>query len=190
MLNREELLRIKLAANQQRLLRQEYLAALPESLGTYLEKCPFTQSPELDEIVSIFHISPNGIVRNAMENENIAYLNPEGYHYREFSWLNQLFDFATSVSDWHDQKMASLYPFAGPLYHVPFGWVRKNIYELFTCEWLTQDFGIRYKYRPESLGVVTLDYTVGLVLDNHCGYLEEDPNPDEIVYELAVWGFD
>ena len=39
------------------------------------------------------------------------------------------------------------------------------------------------------LGVITADGSAGLVVDEYCGHVPGDYNPDEVVYELAVWGF-
>ncbi|RYX82162.1 hypothetical protein EON83_20815 [bacterium] len=185
---RTELLRFKLAANQQRLFRQEYLAELPERLGTYLEGRPFVHSPQLDDIISLFYISPEGIWRNTDDDDGERFFRPEGYEYRELGWVDQLFDAVFLVGSQHDRKMAYFYPFDGPLYQVPFGWVRRNFADLFRCESRTQNSGLRLRYCPERLGVVTTDLKVGLIIDNYSGYLEEDPNSDEIVYQLATWG--
>ncbi|BCM90478.1 hypothetical protein IAD21_02331 [Abditibacteriota bacterium] len=183
---RGELLRIKLAANQQRLFRQQYLSEFPESLGTYLEGCPYTQSPEFDQIVPMFYVAPQGVGRNAPDGESRDYFMPDGYIYREFSWANQLLEAVLCVSDQHDYKEAFLYPFDGPLYRVPFGWARENIMALFSYNARTEYEG--RNYCSERVGIVTTDFKVGLVIDNYAGYLKEDLNPDEIVYQLAVWG--
>ncbi len=39
------------------------------------------------------------------------------------------------------------------------------------------------------LGVIAADGSAGLVVDEYCGYVPGDYNPDEVVYELAAWGF-
>ncbi|MBH8567165.1 hypothetical protein I8748_34305 [Nostoc sp. CENA67] len=185
-----DLLKLKLASNHQRLLRQEYLAAVPDCLGIYLERCLYVQSPKRDEIVWMFYIEPNGIVRELTEDGKFDYHVPEGYSYQEFSWTEQLIEAAISVGDKHDQEEAFLYPFAdSPLYQVPFGWVRQHLYELFQCKWKTNSFNPKVKHNPKSVGVVAANFNAGIVINNYSGYLEVDPNPDEVVYQLAVWGF-
>jgi hypothetical protein len=75
---RKELLRLKLVTNQQRLFRQDYLADLPERLGTYLEGRPYVQSPELDEITPLFYVLPEGIARSRVDIYNTAtFSNPK-----------------------------------------------------------------------------------------------------------------
>ncbi len=58
-----------------------------------------------------------------------------------------------------------------------FGWVRTRVAAL-------------WEFSPEMLGVVRHDLQAGIVLSNYCGCLPGDWNPDEVVYELGVWGFD
>lgn len=39
------------------------------------------------------------------------------------------------------------------------------------------------------LGLARQDFRAGILLSNYCGYVPEDRNPDEVVYELGVWDF-
>lgn len=176
-------LKVKLAANQQRLARLKYLESLPEKLNSHLAECLFIQSPHLDEINSIFWIRPEGV--------GMQLYQPVGYTYREFSWPKQVISAACSVGDKHDEEEAYFWPFEdNPLYQVKFGWVSRNLTVLF--QWEKSDFITGYgpiKYRPGHLGVVTTDLAAAIIISHHIGYLQEDPNPSEVVYQLAYWGF-
>jgi hypothetical protein len=166
---RKQHLEFKLSANRQRLSRQDYLVKLSPVLRDYLSECDFIQSPEFDKLLPLFWIRSDGI--------GTEIYKPENYLFREFSRENKLFAELQKISDEFDEAQSLFYPFLdNPIYRVKFGWVRQNLVELFT-------------YSPYCLGVVTANSETGLVIDNYCGYLENDINGDEVVYELATWGF-
>ena len=100
---------------------------------------------------------------------------PQSYCFREFAWRHKVVQEVLKLDGRHDAQPAFFWlPDAGPIYQVEFGWARNN-------------FALLLNYR---LGVITLDKCAGLVIDDYCGYVDGDPNPDEEVFELAVWGFD
>ena len=162
---RKGLLRLKLEANARRMGRLEYLASLPPELSAYLAGCQIIQPPELEAILRLFLILPDGI---GIDRER-----PEGYLFREFAWPEKALQAAQATGFSHDHAPAYFFASgSNPIYRVPFGWVRQNLASLF---------------RPE-VGVITQDRSAGLVISNYCGYLAEDRNPAEEVYELAVRG--
>ena len=165
---RKQLLEIKLAANSQRLARKAYLNKLPDKLKEYLIEKEYIQTPEKKEITEAFLIRPEGL-------GEIAY-KPKNYRFQEFSWKRDILFAAKLFSNRYDNEPAFFSAFMNnPTYCVEFGWVRNNLDELF-------DYG------DDNLGVVTKDLNAGIVISNYCGYLSDDPNPNEIVYELATWG--
>jgi hypothetical protein len=164
---RQRLLRERLAANQQRLARQKYLRQLSPSLRSYLEQCHVIQTPAFDELVPLFRILPDGIGKP-------PYV-PAGYTFTEYSWSEQALAAAIERSTIPDEQVSYFWPSgANPIYEVAFGWVRQHLHEL-------------WPHSPQELGVVTTDQRAGLVLSHYCGYVPHDPNPDEVVYEIAVW---
>ncbi len=184
MIERSKLLQAKIAANAERRQREADLASLPPHLSSYLELCDYTLSPELDEFEHLFQISFDGLYK-CVPNDQISeekpydasyiYMKPQGYLYAEFSWKRELYEAAHLLGEQHDQEPAFLWMGRGPLYHVPFGWVRQNIAEIFL---------------GAELGVVNINESVGMVISHYCGYLVHDPNPEKFVYEFALWGFD
>ena len=115
---------------------------------------------------------------------------PNGYTFLEFGYVKKALIAAQCVTVTRDQESAYFYPFEGnPLYCVKFGWVRKNLKTLLSWTTRTNSLGSQLmEFQPEHLGVIIKDLSAGLVLDNSCGYVEDDPNPDEMIYELAAWG--
>lgn len=172
------LLRSKLQANAQRNARTEYIAALPPALGDYLQACQFILSPELDSLLSYFGL----ISKDAHQ----SLLDVEGYEYHQFSWVSQVFDLVLRFGSDYDVAPAHFcIGSEGPLFCTPFGWVRQNIEALFSVRY-ARSFG-KPVYSPQGLGIITTDLAAGIVIDSYCGYLPSDPNPEEIVYELATW---
>jgi hypothetical protein len=39
------------------------------------------------------------------------------------------------------------------------------------------------------MGFVAEDLSAGVLISNYSGYLPDDPNPDDWVYGLGMWGF-
>jgi hypothetical protein len=61
-----------------------------------------------------------------------------------------------------------------PLFVVNFLWALSKLEHL-------------WPYSGDFFALVSEDFATGVVIDNYCGYLADDPSPDEVVYELAVW---
>ena len=168
---RKQLLETKLEANSQRLARKDYLNKLPENLKEYLSEKEYVQTPEKEEITikGVFWIRPGGLGK-------ILY-KPKNYHFQEFSFEKDILLAAKSISNKYNEEQAFFYPFMkNPIYCVEFGWVKSNL-------------NILFGYSNCELGVVTTNLNVGIVLSHYCGELPNEPNPDEMVYELATWGF-
>lgn len=91
----------------------------------------------------------------------------------EFAWRHKVLEETQGIDARHDAEPAFFWPLDNnPIYQVKFGWVRMNLNGLLD-------------YRP---GVITADGSTGLVVDEYCGHVPGDYNPDEVVYELAVGG--
>jgi hypothetical protein len=166
---RQQILQDKLRANSQRNASQSYINALPPALSHYLRQCPLIPTSEADATTQLFVIHP---LKSELERTKFL-----GYVYRTFSWSQELLEAVQSLGAEHDQDNAYFCPFNGnPLYALSFGWFRQNLSALF-------------KYSQEQLGAIAHDGSFGLVISNYVGYLSNDPNPDEIVYELSFWGF-
>ena len=163
---RRRILRQKVEGNSQRNARRDYLASLPDDLSRYLSKRNFLPVGDFEIVSTHFLIFAKGFGKPPVK--------PEGYRFREFAWQHKVLEEAQKLDARHDLQPAFFYPFGGnPVYQVEFGWVRANLSRL-----------LHYR-----IGSITVDGSAGLVIDKYCGYVEGDLNPDEVVYELAAWGF-
>ncbi len=171
---RQQLLRSKLQANAQRNARRFYLTILPPRLGKHLQTCQFITSPEMDPLLPHFWMG-----------EESADLLPPGvieYNYREISWHWQIFAMFAEFGANFDQLPAYFYPNGDcPVFCTSLGWVRQNIEILFALP------HANFCYSPGKLGVVVPDRSIGIIINNYCGYVPKDPNPDEVVYTVAMW---
>jgi hypothetical protein len=167
---RQRILWERLTANQQRLARQRYLQRLPPALASYLDACPIILTPQFDALIPYFRISPDGI--------GTPPYRPDGYTFTEYSWPDQALAAPVRLSPADDHLLSYFWPSGGnPIYRVEFGWVRHHLAEL-------------WPHSPQELGAMTIDHTKGFVISNYSGYLNHDPNPEEVVFEVAVWSDD
>lgn len=115
--------------------------------------------------MALFWISTNGI-------GNPPY-KPAGYRFSEYSWADQALA-AARMSAIYDQQPSYFWPLENnPICRVEFSGLRQNLQEL----WL-------YSQQP---GVVSTDRRMDLLLSKCSVYLPDNRNPEEIVYEVAVW---
>ena len=56
-----------------------------------------------------------------------------------------------------------------------FGWARHHLLALFDAT-------------VHGFALASDSFEAGIVVSVVCGYLPVDPNPDERIYEVAVWG--
>jgi hypothetical protein len=174
---RQQLLRSKLQANAQRNARRFYLTILPPSLGEYLQTCQFITSPEMDQLLPHFWMWEEGVDPLPSEVE---------YKSSELSWHWQIFGMFAEFGSEFDRLPAYFYPHGDcPIFCTSLGWVRQNIEILFSLPHATDR--LNSTYRPDRLGMIATNSAAGLVIGNYCGYVPNDPNPDEVVYTVTMW---
>jgi hypothetical protein len=174
---RQQLLRSKIAANAQRNGRTLYLQALPPALATDLAACEFVTSPEIEELWQYFWLRETDRDRPP--------LSISDYRYQECSWPHQVLTAVGLIGAEFDAIPAYFYPHGDcPAFRTTFGWVRQNIEILFSL--VHRDQGC--SYRIERIGLVAIDFSAGIVINNYLGYVLTDPNPDEVYYTVVTWG--
>ena len=156
----------KLESNYQRNLRRDYLDSLPDDLCCDLSACEFLPISEFTLISERFLVRPEGYGQLAVK--------PDDYLFAEFAWRHRVLKEMQKTDRRHDSQPAFFWPMNyGPIYRVDFGWVRANFDRLF----------------DDRVAVVTVDGSAGIIVDEYAGCLPNDYNPDEVVYELGIWGF-
>ena len=156
----------KLEGNHQRNLRREYLDSLPADLCHDLSECEFLPVPEFTIISERFLIRPEGYGHLAVK--------PDDYRFTEFAWPHKVLEEVQKTDGRHDSQPAFFWSINhGTIYRVAFGWVRINFDRLF----------------DDRVAVIAVDGSAGIIVDEYAGCLPNDYNPDEVVYELGVWGF-
>jgi hypothetical protein len=165
---RKKLLADKIAANRQRLTRSKYLDKLPCAISVELQQAEVIYAPNDKEIKKYGLTCANGVGR---ENTII----PDNYEFVEYSWPEQLFAALEIYPDHHDSEQAYLMLYNGLVFRVQFGWARKHL---------------PYFFKENGYGGVSLvseSITAGIAMFKVVGYAKIDPNPNELIYELATW---
>jgi hypothetical protein len=179
-MDRQRLIAQKQAAARQRRTREMYLRSLPDALREQLADAPVLFEPDNQRIRSLGGFSTQGFYRE-------PHFKPAGLCIREFSWTNQVFAALADYADTHDAEPAHFQPFTvravvddlfkrdAPAFGVMFGWARRNLPALFDAT-------------LHGFALATDSFQAGIVVSVVIGYLPEDPNPNEEIYQLAIWG--
>ena len=184
---RRRLLARKVAEQAQERERRAYLQALPAGLRAYLEPretIPIHPGDGDDPLASAFWPGPGGW--------EAARTARPGFFLEELAWPEKVLAAAERRTDArHDAAPAWFWPMLGaPVFRADFGWARGTLRALFSVPRTHDRPGRRGTPRAsECVAVVAEDRRAGLIIDGYAGSLESDPNPDEVVFELVVWGF-
>jgi hypothetical protein len=178
--DRQQLIAQKLAAARQRRMRDAYVRSLPAAVSGELAIASVLFEPANQRVRHLVGMSPSGIGYDQP-------FAPPGFLFREFSWPNQVFAALADYTDKHDAEPAQFQPFTvrsvvddfwnreSPAFGVTFGWARRNLLALFDAT--VHGFALA----TDTLGA-------GIVVSIICGCLPVDPNPDERIYQVGVWG--
>lgn len=179
---RRRILFEKITANNQRRKRDELLHCLPPSLAGVLGDSPCIYSIEIDSILRRFlPFNRSGVGASSFI--------PAHYEYAEVAWENKLLARLSRlvVPRLVGKAFLLLKPPTGvrfegqdfylpdlPLFVVEFRWAVPLLTDLWAC-------------CTGGLILVEQNLRAGVLIDNYIGYLLEDPNPREIIYEVGLW---
>ncbi len=179
---RRRLLFEKVTANNQRRKREELLRRLPPDLSHVLRGSTCVYSVEIDSILRRFlPFNRSGVGSSG--------ITPPNYHYVEVGWENKMLALLPRLPVPHraGRGFLMLDAPAGvyferqvfylpdvPLFVVEFRWALPLLTEL-------------WSYCTGGLFLVEEDLRAGVLVDKYCGILPEDPNPNEIAYEVGLW---
>lgn len=180
--DRRRLLFEKITANSQRRQREELLRLLPRHLSDVIGDSPCIYSVEIDPILRRFipfdraGVGPQGFI-------------PPYYEFAEVAWEDKLLGLLSRLvvprlagKAFLLLKPPTLVHFEGqdfylpdfPLFVVDFRWVVPLLTDLWAC-------------CADGLILVEENLLAGVLIDKYSGYLSEDPNKREIIYEIGQW---
>jgi hypothetical protein len=179
---RKRLIFEKANANAQRCERQKLLQVLSPEMRAILADASCVFTPDSDAVLSQFF--PATVAGIGTPTRVI----PIGYSFREFAWEAKVFASLPNAEvfretpahlmlrpphcvSFQDQR---IYVPQLPVFVVDFRAAARNIERL----WLSAQ---------RFLALVAIDMTVGIVIDSYIGYLPEDFNASEVVFEVASW---
>lgn len=180
---RKHLIFLKASANNQRRNCELFLESLTPQLSQKLGSVNCVYTPESHDIISTFlPATADGIgVRSQVW--------PDNYHYTEVAWPEQALSLIQQVQSVDPKtkchlmiNLLSVIQQGGAGY-----WVPK--YPLFVVDFAFAKLAIPQLWPVSGhfLAIVGCQLEFGMIIDHYCGYLENDFNPTEIVYEVARW---
>lgn len=169
-------------ANLQRRRREATLSKLPPELAAVLLSRPCIYSPEADRVIrQVLPISAHGIGGGSKP--------PPGYSFTEVS--RQVAALAAVENlDKPDSQMPGYLLFPTPSVLSLQGeqyWVPDQPLFVVNFSWALSKLKQLWPFSNAFIALVAHDFATGVIIDNYCGYLADDPSPEEIVYEVAVW---
>ena len=172
---RKRLIFFKVSANSQRRTREALLDSLESPLSEALRFARCIYTPESHDIITTFLPA---IATGIGAQTNIQ---PPGYHYTEVAWPSEALALVQQVQGIDPASpcylLLALPNVTYPLFVVDFAFAKQAIPQLWP---VAKDF----------LVIVGCQLEFGLIIAPYCGYLEHDPNPSEIVYQVARWPVD
>ncbi|MBW4471280.1 MAG: hypothetical protein KME45_12875 [Stenomitos rutilans HA7619-LM2] len=173
---RRRLISIKASANRQRRNRALLLESLSPSISATLRTARCVYTPESDLVIAGFlPISALGI-RSGTQTRSVHYC-PVYYSFTKVACSQKALTFV--------QQIDGVAP--NTLSYLSIGTVGK--YPAFVVEagWAQSVFSYLWSIADDFIAVVGCQFEFGMVIDHYCGYLEDDYNSNEIVYEVARW---
>lgn len=180
---RKQLLLQKLQANSHRRQREMFLSSIPRALAKVLADAPAICFPEVHEVVvrNYYPITPTGFGRPQRHTPTYCYREVGRTEKAIAAFEEDIFrrytdpvllGISTPVEIHFfddrflvpDLPLFVIDPFVA-LRYLPFLWDR----------------------RRKFLSLVSQDYSRGIVVDHYVGYLQEDPNLDEIAFGVGTW---
>ena len=166
---RKKLLQQKVKVNKQKRQRQKLITMLPKDMSDVIENTDLVTSPELEKILE----TVNNRWNNELHSHNflIHYKNSR----KEFSWEQEVIQYIQGIN----LEEKQIYLFLGitdsPIFLVEGTWVIKN----FKVLWESINY--------EDLWIIGQNFKYGVLVSRYGGYLEHDPNPNEIFYSITNW---
>ena len=149
----------------------------------------------LEAASPIFHPDTPTAVLSAVSNASRLHSRSEselGSETRRTSSENK-------AKEWLGEKVAGL---PKGQYHLTFGrgvdhtfdgkpvWAPRHPVFLALPQAIVENLRVILEAADDFVVVVRRDGGPGIVVDSYAGYLPEEPNPDEVVYELTAWNND
>jgi hypothetical protein len=176
---RKQLIFEKANANAQRREREKLLEAAPPALCELLSASDCIFTPESDAVLRKFlPITAAGI--------GSPQFLPAGYSFREFAWETKLF---ASLHRTEELSEGPAYLSLRPPHGVFFEDNEFYVPDLpvFVVEFRVAGRMLEKLWSSACrfIALVSVDASAGVVIDNYTGYLPDDFNASEVVYEVA-----
>lgn len=174
---------LKVAANQQRRNREVLLKSLSPPLAEELGIAQCVYTPESHFAIARFlPIAASGIGSGTPTR-------PVDYFYTEVAYPHKVLTLIQKIDEINPNTRCYLsIDLVSSCYQGDEGyWIPK--YPIFVVEvgWVQSVLSDLWSFANDCLAIVGCEFEFGAIVDHYCGYLENDYNSDEIVYEIAMW---
>ena len=164
------MLQQKISINKQKYARTHVLNLLPAHISIVMEESEYITSPDLETILNQVHEQWHNELHKADFREKYPEFR------KEFSWEHEVIEYIRNI----DMERQQVYLFLGnedcPLFVVDGRWALMN----FSTLW--------EQVNHDDIWITGRDLTHGVLVSRYAGYLEHDPNPEEIMYAITSWG--
>ncbi|TCM87923.1 hypothetical protein EV294_1163 [Paenibacillus sp. BK033] len=166
---RRLLLSQKLKINKQKNQRINLINSLPLDMSNVIEKSDLITSPESDKILDKIHEKWN----HELHSKDFIFKYKDFRN--EFSWEEEVVQFVQGIVI--EVKLA--YLFFGiddsPMFLVDGNWVIQHFDTLWNS------------INNEDVWIIGQNFNYGVIVSCYAGYLEHDPNPEEIHFAITRW---
>jgi hypothetical protein len=168
----------KLHINFQKINRQEFIKKLPLQVVKIIESAEYILYPDSEKIF-------NRWLYGSKEGLGETKQKPKFFTYRNVSWPEEVLKIVKDIQiddgcagyyyNFFTSNQPSSLNSKNPIYKVKFGFLREN-------------FEVLWNICLENFSFSAEDFSKGILIDYYIGYLENDPNPDEVIYQIITWG--
>jgi hypothetical protein len=174
----------KANANKQRRRREELLRALPGHLSGRLAEAGAVYTPDAHSLLQRFLPA----TRSGIGHPDAVM--PAGYWFQEVAREEEVPALLPHALAWTSQSAylvlhpPSVVSFQDRRYLVP-----HTPAFVVNAHWAWDHLRELRSFTRRFIALVATDLLSGVVVDDYLGILPDDPNPSEIVYEVAVWPY-
>lgn len=159
----------KIQVVKQKNQRTNLMNLWPKDISSVIEKSELITSPELERILNKVHEKWN------YELHKMDFVIKYSDFRKEFSWEQEVVHYVQRI----DIENKLVYLFFGvddcPIF-------------LVDGKWALMNFSILWEHiYHEDIWIISQDFSYGILVSRYGGYLEQDPNPKEILYAITKW---
>lgn len=146
------------------------MTTLPRDMATTIDDCSLITSPELERILDKVQEKWN------FELHKNDFAIKYSKHRKEYSWEYEVINHVQQTKLPDEQVYLYLGIEDSPIFLINGNWIIEN----FNFLW--------EQINNSDLWIIDFKFKYGVLVSRYGGYLDHDPNPNEIIYAVTEWG--